>query len=122
MASCLPSLSKTSKDPDVWLINRQVVAFFERYPVKLSGGVEDAIDQDVIKLEVRFDLRFVEGITRLSHFLANRKPNPRKRAEIHLSSVSINFCISAASLRALATAGGASWPEQFVDRADILAV
>ena len=86
----LAILVEDVEDADVWLIDRQIVAFLEGDPVKLVRGIEDTVNQNVVKLEVRFDLRFVETRNGPVALSPNRNPNPRKRAEIRPSSASID--------------------------------
>lgn len=63
----------------VRLINRNVVTLLESETVKLVRGVKDAVVQNVIDLEMRFDLRFVVSVTRLPNFLG-------VKAQSHASS------------------------------------
>ena len=60
-------LVENVEDADVRLINRQVVAFLKGDAVELGRGIKDAVEQDVVQLEVGFDFRFVEGVARLPH-------------------------------------------------------
>ena len=64
------------KDADVRLINRQILALLEGDAVEFGRGEEDAVEQDVVQFEVGLDLRFIEGVARLPHFLGIEVPVP----------------------------------------------
>jgi hypothetical protein len=69
-------------------------------------GVEDAVLQHVVELEIRLDLRFVEVVFRLAHLLGVQLPVPRLELERCPPDASIADWMSAASVRARAVAAG----------------
>ena len=58
----LAVLVEDVEDAHVGLIDRQVFAFLEGDAVELGRGEEDAVDQDVVELEVGLDLRLIKGV------------------------------------------------------------
>ena len=66
---------------DIRIVNRDVVPLLESQSVQLVGGEEDAVLQNVIELEVRHDLRFIQVILRLPHLLRVVLPIPRLQLE-----------------------------------------
>src|SRR5437762_53121 len=58
----------------VRLINGNVMPLLEGETVKFPGGEKYAVEDDVIQLVVRPQLRFVEGVTRLTDFLGIKSP------------------------------------------------
>ena len=84
----------------VRLIDRDVVALLEREPVELIGGVEDAVLQDVVELEVRPHLRFIEVVLGLADLLGVELPVVRRELEaavfrvddgLHLRDLGMRF-------------------------------
>jgi hypothetical protein len=68
----------------VRLVDRDVVPLLERDPIQLRGGEEDAVLQDVIDLEVRPDLAFIEIEFVLAHLLGVELPVVRLKGEAAL--------------------------------------
>ena len=66
---------------DIRIVNRDVVPLLESQSVQLVGGEEDAVLQNVIELEVRHDLGFIQVILRLPHLLRVILPVPRLQLE-----------------------------------------
>src|SRR6266403_6024219 len=60
----------------VRLINGNVMTLLEGETVKFSSGEEYTVENDVIQLVVRAQLRFVEGVTRFANFLRIKGPIP----------------------------------------------
>ena len=84
----------------VRLVHRNVLALLEGQPVELVGGVEHAVLQHVVELEVRLDLVLVEVVLRLAHLLGVELPVPRLQLEACFSafwSLSISAWMSFAS-------------------------
>ena len=50
------------------------MAFLEGEPVKFSGGKENTVEQHVVYLVIRTELRFVEIVFRLAHLLGIKIP------------------------------------------------
>ena len=57
------------------------MAFLEGESVKFSGGKENAVENHVIQFVVGAQLRFVEVVTRLAHFLRIKIPVPGRDLE-----------------------------------------
>lgn len=64
------------------VIGRDVGALLEGDAVQLRGGVEDAVLQHVVQLEVRLDLRLVQVVLGLAHLLGVEVPIGRGELEI----------------------------------------
>ena len=56
------------------MIDRDVLALLERDAVELVRGEEDAVLEDSLEVEVRPDLRLVEVVLGLAHFLGVKIP------------------------------------------------
>src|SRR5215469_8307486 len=54
------------KDAYIWMVDRKVVPLFERDPVKLMGGVEDAVLEHAVEFKIRLNLVFVQIVLGLS--------------------------------------------------------
>ncbi len=80
----LAVLVEDIEDAHIRLIDRQIVPFLEGDSVKPGRGVKDAVDQDVIQLEVGLDLRFVESVTRLPDLFGIKGPVPGSELEAAL--------------------------------------
>ena len=66
------------------VVHRKVVALLEGDAVELVGGVEDAVLQHVVQLEVGLDLLLVEIVLRLAHLLGVEVPVPGLELEAAL--------------------------------------
>ena len=64
------------EDAHVRLIDGKVVALLEGEAVELVRGVEDAVLEHVVQLEVRLDLGLVQIVFRLAHLLGVELPVP----------------------------------------------
>jgi len=64
------------------MIDRNVVALLERQSIQFVGREKHAVLEDVVQLEVRHDLRFVEIVSRLAHLLGVVLPVPRLKLEV----------------------------------------
>ncbi len=71
--------------PGVGVVLGQVGAFLEAQPVQLVGGVEHAVLQHVLHLEVRLELRFVEVVLGRAHLLGVEGPVPWLQLEARLA-------------------------------------
>ncbi len=77
------------EDADVGVVDGEVVALFEGDAVELVGGVEDAVLQDVVELEVGLDLDFVEVVLGLADLLGVEVPVPGLELESRRSGASM---------------------------------
>ena len=73
-ASGLPSRIGDFPDANFGQINRQIFPFLEGDAVKFRRRIENAVDQDVVQLVVRLELRFIECVARLPNFLRIKIP------------------------------------------------
>ncbi len=64
------------EDPYVGLPNRNILPLGEGQPVEQVGGIEDAVLQHIVDLEIRFDLRLIEIVFRLANLLGVEIPVP----------------------------------------------
>ena len=71
----------------VRVVDRNVLALLEGDAVELVGGVEHAVLQHVVQLEVGLDLRFVEIVLGLADLLGVEVPVPRLELEAALLRV-----------------------------------
>ena len=69
------------EDADIRVVRGQVVPFLEGQSVEPARGVEDAVAQDAVQLEVRTQPRFVEGVARLPDLLRVEAPVARGELE-----------------------------------------
>ena len=68
-------------DPDVGVVAGQVRARGETEAVEQFGGVEDAVDQDPVQLEVRPQRRGVDGVALGPDLLGVERPVPRRELD-----------------------------------------
>src|SRR6185503_17416580 len=72
---------------NVWVVDRDVLTLLERQAVKLVRREEQSILKNVVDLEVRLELRFIESVPRLSHLLRIVLVIPRCELESALLAV-----------------------------------
>ena len=112
----MPSASNTSNTRTSGVVDRQVRALLEGQAVQLVGGVEHAVLQHVVQLEVGLELRFVEGVLLARAPSRCSTPSPRPRAGSRRLPVSMIACMSAASLAGVGHGGRRQLGQQLVDR------